>query len=134
MSSWSLTDPSPPPPPKKKQQQQQTQEAAKPHQSTQWRPFFFFFSNLNGRQEMALTVPGGRYFRQTGQKADWIGCSSLKTCFDQNADKQPLDRLGRRLPRLFFSLLPTPQTGHYWFSCHLSWPVDKGKKVEMGGF
>ena len=52
----------------------------------------------------ALTVPGGRYFRQTDQRADWIGCSSLETCFDQNADKQPLDHLGRRLPTLVFFL------------------------------
>ena len=67
------------------------QEAAKPHR-------------IKVRSG-ALTVLGGRYFRQTDQRADWIGCSSLKACFDENAGKQPLDHLGRRLLTLllFFS-------------------------------
>ena len=103
--------------PKEKKQQQIIQEAAEPHQ-------------IKVRSG-ALTVAGGRYFRQTDQRADWIACSSLETCFDENADKQPLDHLARRLPTLFFlffSLLPAPQMGHYWLSCHLSWPADKGKR------
>ena len=103
---------------RRKRQQQKIQEAAKPHR-------------IKVRSG-ALTVLGGRYFRQTDQRADWIGCSSLKACFDENADKQPLDHLGRRLPTLlfflFFSLLPAPQTGHCWPSCHLSWPAEKGKR------
>ena len=107
---------------------------ASSNQSAQWRPFFLNFSS---RQEMnwVLTVPGGRHFRQIGQRADRIGCSNLETCFDQNTDKQPLDRLGRRLPTLFFSLLFS-QTHKRGIVDSVIIYLDRPTRarVEMGGF